>query len=74
MSITDTIRESLRQSGLTQVQIAAAAGISQRAVSEFLAGKTARSDTIDRLASVMDAQIRVPKSFAKNILKRIVDA
>lgn len=72
MSISEKLREAYRESGLTQQQLAAATGVSQRAISDFLRGRKVYSDTLDAIADVVGADLRVPKSFRKNIRKCIV--
>lgn len=71
MSITDQIRDAIRESGLTQAQIAAASGVSQRAISDLLRGRDVKTTSLDRLAIALGAELRLPKNFQKKIRKCI---
>lgn len=66
MTITDQLRTALTDSGLTQSQIADAAGVSQRAVSQFLHGYQVRSDTLDALADAVGMTAKIPKRYRTN--------
>ncbi len=48
-SPTDQLREKLRRSPLTQVEIAAKTGLSQRCISDFLAGNGIKSASFDKI-------------------------
>lgn len=67
--ISDQLRDACRQSGLTQQQLAAAAGTSQRAISDFLAGKGLATESLDRLAEAAGCRLVVPKRFAANLMR-----
>lgn len=66
MTISDQLRTALADSGLTQSQIAEASGVSQRAVSQFLAGYQVRSDTLDALADAVGMTAKIPKRYLTN--------
>lgn len=74
MAIANTIRQALADSGLSHRQIARATGVSQRAISQFIAGRAVNTDSLDAICEAMGARATVPKSFRKNLAKRIDDA
>lgn len=71
MSITDQIRDAIRESGLTQSQIATASGVSQRAISDLLRGRDVKATSLDRLAAALGAELKLPRNFQKKIRKCI---
>lgn len=53
--ISKRLAEAIRQSGMTQQQIATAVGIRQQQISSYLQGKTLPAlDTLSRLCTVLD--------------------
>lgn len=50
MTITHTIRETLRNSGLTQTELAEKTHVSQSIICDFLKGSSVNSTTLDKFA------------------------
>lgn len=58
--ISEQIRQAIKASGQTQTQIADGAGVTQRAVSDFLRGKGVNSAFIDATAEYLGLRLKVP--------------
>lgn len=58
-TITEQIRKAIRQSGMTRYRISQETGINQGTLSRFMSGevKAMKSDTLDRLADLLDLEI-----------------
>ena len=61
-TITEAVRRAIEESGLSRYAIAKASGVTQAALSRFVAGKRGlTTDTLDRLADVLGLEIVVRK-------------
>lgn len=62
-TISEAVRDAAKVSGQTQVELAAGAGVSQRGISEFLAGGGLQSKSLDALARHLGVTVKVPKKL-----------
>ena len=68
--ISDSIRTAARESGKTQLELAALTGVSQRAISDFLSGRAVYSHTLDSLAAALGLEVVRPLGKAKKSRKK----
>jgi transcriptional regulator with XRE-family HTH domain len=59
MKFSDQVRQAIRECGFTRYRIAKDTGVSESALSRFMAGKgNLNLDTLDRLAGVLGLTLR----------------
>jgi len=51
--LTELVRQSIRQSGLTQMELARRSGVPQPRISTFLKGQDAYGQTLDKLIAAL---------------------
>jgi transcriptional regulator with XRE-family HTH domain len=61
MTISDTIRQAIREHELSQAAIAGRAGISASQVYRFLLGQDLKLSTLDVLAEVLGLEVTIRK-------------
>ena len=67
MSVTDSLRRTIVQSGETHYRIAKMSGVDTRIIDRFVSGEApnVRASTIDRLCVYLDLELRPKKQAAK---------
>lgn len=67
MSLTDDIRKAIESCGMTRYRISQETGIPQSVLSRFMAGHGAASETLDKLADLLNLKIqqRSPRRSGK---------
>lgn len=56
-TISESVRQKIAESGMTQSQLSEASGVSQGRISEFLSGGTINSDNLDKIAAALFLKI-----------------
>ena len=57
-TITDQLREAIRESGLTHYRLGKDSGVDIAAIDRFVAGREPKGGTIDRLARILGLELR----------------
>jgi predicted transcriptional regulator len=57
MDFAQTLRDAIRDAGLTQYRLSRESGVAQSALSTFMAGKDLRVDTFQRLCHVVGLEL-----------------
>lgn len=58
MTLPEQLRAAIRNSGLTQEQLAAKAGIRQNRISVFLSGRDIRLETAGKIAQALGLKLK----------------
>jgi len=62
MTVSDRLRQAVERSELTRYKLSQLSGISQSVLSRFVGGAGLNSDNLDRLAEVLEMELRFRES------------